>query len=85
MAETPQDKAMKRRRSASSFRGEDESAEVEGHMKTREPAERLAARGEDESPEVEGHIREPVRARDEDERESPEKARLAARQPEERS
>ena len=84
MAETPQDEPRSEQDRAM-YRGEDESAEVEGHMKTREPAERFALRGEDESPEVEGHIREPVRARDEDERESPEKARLAARQPEERS
>ena len=48
MAEQPQDEQRSDEKDRAAFRGEDESSEVEGHMKTREPAEVLRSRGEDE-------------------------------------
>jgi hypothetical protein len=45
----------KHRAARAAFRGEDESAEVEGHLRAAKPEK--AARGEDESPEVEGHLK----------------------------
>ena len=47
MSETPRDEQRDPEEAARS-RGEDESAEVEGHMKTRNPEEAARSRDEDE-------------------------------------